>query len=188
MNSFSNRLSSLSIVLSALWVPIAATPAFCQPAPIITVHAPLILDGRGGVLKNRTLLIQGNRILRVDPATKGNVYELTGLTLMPGWIDTHVHIGYHFGPDGKYHVGPEAPEAAVLYSMENAWATLQAGFTTVQSLGAPLDGVLRDAINRGTLPGPRVLTSLGIIDEKSGDPEQIRARVRQMAVAGADVT
>src|SRR6202030_1467312 len=121
----------------------------------------LILDGRGGVLKNRTLLIQGTRILRVDPATKGNVYELTGLTLMPGWIDPQVHIGYHFAPDGKYQVAPEPPEVAVLYSMENAWSTLAAGFTTIQSLGAPLDDVLRDAIHRGTLPGPRLLTSLG---------------------------
>jgi imidazolonepropionase-like amidohydrolase len=187
MISFLNRLAPLSVVLTSLFLAPCFTPAFGQPAPIITVHAPLILDGRGGVLKNKTLLIQGTRILRVDQATKGNVYELTGLTLMPGWIDTHVHIGYHFGPDGKYHVGPEPPEAAVLYSMENAWATLQAGFTTVQSLGAPLDGPLRDAINRGGIPGPRILTSLGFIDEKSGDPERIRARVREMAVAGADV-
>jgi imidazolonepropionase-like amidohydrolase len=187
MNSFLNRLSLLKVVLSAFWLFTVPPPAYCQPAPLITVHAPLILDGRGGVLKNRTLLIQGTRILRVDPATKGNVYELTGLTLMPGWIDTHVHIGYHFGPEGKYQVGPEPPEVAVLYSMENAWATLQAGFTTVQSLGAPLDGVLRDAINRGTLPGPRLLTSLGIIDERTGEAEQIRARVRQLVIAGADV-
>ena len=177
MRIFLRALAPLTLVLNG----------WCQPAPIITVHAPLMLDGRGGVLKNKTLLIQGNRILRVDPATKGNVYELTGLTLMPGWIDTHVHIGYHFGPDGKFQVGPEPPEVAVLYSMENAWITLEAGFTTIQSLGAPLDGTLRDAINRGHLPGPRLLTSLGIIDEKSGDPEEIRARVRKLAIDGADV-
>jgi imidazolonepropionase-like amidohydrolase len=191
MISFLNRLLPLGLVRSlALTVPalcLSPSPAFSQPPPIITVHAPLILDGRGGVLKNKTLLIQGGRILRIDPATKGNVYELTGLTLMPGWIDTHVHIGYHFAPNGKYQVAPEPPEVAVLYSLENAWATLQAGFTTVRSLGAPLDGTLRDALNRGTLPGPRLLTSLGYLTEKSGDPEQIRARVRQMIIDGADV-
>jgi imidazolonepropionase-like amidohydrolase len=187
MNSFLKRLAPLSLILSGCWMSMRPAPAYCQPTPIITVHAPLMLDGRGGIIKNKTLLIQGNRILRVDPATKGNVYELSGLTLMPGWIDTHVHIGYHFASNGKYQVGPEPPEVAVLYSLENAWTTLQAGFTTVQSLGAPLDGVLRDALNRGMLPGPRLLTSLGIIDEKSGDPEQIRARVRQMVIDGADV-
>ena len=187
MNSFRNGLSSLTLLLSASWLPGFPAPVFCQPPPIITVHAPLVLDGKGNLLKNRTIMVQGTRILRVDPATRGNVYELTGLTLMPGWIDTHVHIGYHFGPNGKYQVGPEPPEVAVLYSMENAWTTLRAGFTTIQSLGAPLDGTLRDAINRGVLPGPRILTSLGSIDEKSGDPEQIRARVREMAIAGADL-
>jgi imidazolonepropionase-like amidohydrolase len=187
MISFLNRVAPLSLTLSALWLSLHPAPAFSQPSPIITVHAPLMLDGRGSIIKNKTLLIQGNRILRVDPATKGNVYELTGLTLMPGWIDTHVHIGYHFAGNGKYQIAPEAPEVAVLYAMENAWVTLQAGFTTVQSLGAPLDGPLSEAINRGSIPGPRLLTSLGIIDEKTGDPEHIRARVRELVVAGADV-
>ena len=188
MNYFVNRVAPLSLRLSVLWLCLTSAPGLCQPPPpIITVHAPLMLDGRGGVLKNKTLLIQGTRVLRIDPATKGNVYELAGLTLMPGWIDTHVHIGYHFGPNGKYQIAPEPPDVAALYSMENAWTTMQAGFTTVQSLGAPLDGTLRDAINRGVLAGPRILTSLNIIDEKSGDPEQIRARVRQIVIDGADV-
>lgn len=187
MKSLLTRLPLLTPLLSAFWVFLGVDSAVCQTQPIITVHAPLILDGKGGVLKNKTLVIQGTRIVRIDPATRGNVYELTGLTLMPGWIDTHVHIGYHFDPNGKYHVGPEPPETAVLYAMENAWTTLQGGVTTVQSLGAPVDGPLRDAINRGVLPGPRVLTSLGFIDAKSGDPEQIRARVRQLVIDGADV-
>ena len=187
MNPSIKRLLPLSLLLSPLWLFVCSRPALGQPAPIITVHAPLILDGKGGVIKNKTLMIQGARILRVDPATRGNEYELTGLTLMPGWIDTHVHLGYHFGPNGKYQAAPEPPEVAVLYSMENAWATLQSGFTTIRSLGAPLDGIVRDAIKRGVLPGPRLLTSLGHIDEKSGDPEQIRARVRQLVIDGADV-
>src|ERR1700722_18557120 len=97
MKSFIKHLLPLSLLLS---------PAWGEPAPIITVHASLILDGKGGVIKNKTLVIQGSRILRVDQATKGNQYELTGLTLMPGWIDTHVHIGYHFGADGNYQGAP----------------------------------------------------------------------------------
>ena len=109
MNPSIKRLLPLSLLLSPLWLFVCSRPALGQPAPIITVHAPLILDGKGGVMKNKTLMIQGARILRVDPATRGNEYELTGLTLMPGWIDTHVHLGYHFGPN-----------VAVLYSMENA--------------------------------------------------------------------
>src|ERR1035441_3741748 len=133
MNPSIKRLLPLSLLLSPLWLFVCSRPALGQPAPIITVHAPLILDGKGGVMKNKTLMIQGARILRVDPATRGNEYELTGLTLMPGWIDTHVHLGYHFGPNGKYQAAPEPPEVAVLYSMENACATLQSGFTPIRS-------------------------------------------------------
>jgi len=175
------------LLCALLALPFFLLQSFAQPAPLVTLHASLILDGKGGILRNKTLMIQGNRILRIDPATRGNQYELTGLTLMPGWIDTHVHIGYHFDAKGRYQVNPEPRETAVLYSMENAWITLLAGFTTLQSLGSPVDGDLRDALNRGILPGPRLLSSLGYLNAQSGDPEQIRARVRALALDGADV-
>src|SRR5581483_7500352 len=76
---------------------------------------------------------------------------------------------------------------APLEAAANAYATLLAGFTTVQSVGAPSDRGLRDIINRGGLPGPRILTSLGPITAASGDPDTIRARVRQRVEEGADV-
>src|SRR5206468_7265305 len=59
-------------------------------------------------------------------------------------------------------------------------------FTTVQSLGAPGDRDLRDTIETGTLPGPRLLTSLRAIDENTGDPDRIRAFVRQLVADRAD--
>ena len=65
--------------------------------------------------------------------------------------------------------------------------TLQGGFTTVQSLGAAIDGVVRDRINRGVLPGPRVLTSMRQIQSRNGDPDALRALVRQTKQDGADV-
>jgi len=73
---------------------------------------------------------------------------------MPGWIDTHVHLDWHF--DEAHHItnrNNESRETLVLYSAENAWVTLQGGFTTVQSVGAPTDAPLRDRINKGLLPG-----------------------------------
>jgi imidazolonepropionase-like amidohydrolase len=107
---------------------------------------------------------------------------------MPGWIDTHVHITYHFDADGRNHSDPdETPAQTILYGAENAYRTLTAGFTTVQSLGHPLDRDLRDAIARGSLPGPRVLTSLGSVNARTGTPDEIRARVRQLEADGADV-
>ena len=72
----------------------------------------------------------------------------------------------------------------------NAWVTLMAGFTTVQSVGSPADVPLRNAIAKGKLPGPRILTSATPLmgqGEKSGTPEQIRAFVRKQKEAGADL-
>src|SRR4029079_7865114 len=77
-----------------------------------------------------------------------------------------------------------------LQAAANAWATLLAGFTTVQSVGNVNDIPLRDAINRGELPGPRMLTSAQPLigqGEKSGTPDEIRAFVRKQKEAGADL-
>ena len=87
-------------------------------------------------------------------------YDLRGLTVLPGWIDAHVHITWSFGPDGKNAgQGATTPEAAYA-AASNAWLTLMAGFTTIQSVGSPADVPLRDAIAKGLLPGPRILTAV----------------------------
>jgi imidazolonepropionase-like amidohydrolase len=111
---------------------------------------------------------------------------------MPGWIDTHVHITWYFNKEGRYESGPgrggkTTPAQATLYAAGNAYATLMGGFTTVQSVGAPLDGDLRDMIASGAIPGPRILTSLHQITENSGTPDHIRSLVRQYKAEGADL-
>ena len=75
----------------------------------------------------------------------------------------------------------------ILYSAENAYAVLMAGFTTVQSVASPYDIPVRDAIARGNLPGPRVLTAIEAVNQGTGSPAQIRAFVRKLAADGADV-
>ena len=106
---------------------------------------------------------------------------------MPGLIDTHVHIASHFGADGKLATREDSPASAMGYAMENAYADLMAGITTVQSVGSPVDRDVREAINRGVLPGPRVLTSLRQISDTRLTPEQIRAMIRQLKADGADL-
>jgi imidazolonepropionase-like amidohydrolase len=101
-----------------------------------------------------------------------------------------VHITWSFGKDGK-NAGPAAatPEGAYR-AAGNAWDTLLAGFTTVQSVGSIQDFPLRDAISRGGLPGPRILTSgepLSGRGEQTGTPEEIRAFVRKQKQAGSDL-
>jgi len=112
---------------------------------------------------------------------------LTGFTVLPGWIDSHVHITWHFGPNGHFHEKNELPERATLEAEGNAWRTLMAGFTTVQSLGSPEDKPLRDAIDTGVVPGPRILTAIDPVSDEKLTPDQVRKFVRKVKSDGADV-
>jgi imidazolonepropionase-like amidohydrolase len=123
----------------------------------------------------------------MEPAKSQADIDLGGLTVLPGFIDTHVHLGWHFGKDGRFAQRDESPAWSMAYAAENAWATLLSGFTTVQSVGNPIDGDLRDAVARGMLPGPRVITSLRAITDQNLTTDQIRQAVRQYAKDGADL-
>ena len=175
------------LVLCLIFLPIAAIP---QEKPI-SIQAGTLLDGRGSVLHKVRIVIQNGKILRVEEARANAAgtptYNLDGLTVLPGWIDVHVHITWHFGPNGKAEDKNETSEAAALAAAGNAWTTLMAGFTTIQSLGAPEDKDLRDAIARGDIPGPRIITALNPIDDPKLTPEQIRESVRKLRAESADV-
>jgi len=154
----------------------------------ITVRASTMLDGKGGVRHNVRITINGSKVVRVDPDGNGSVnYDLTGLTLMPGWIDTHVHVNGHFNKDGRADNRGESQAEFALRTEGILWDTLQSGFTTVRSLGANSDKEVRDLTAEGILPGPRILTSLATFNERSGTPEQIREKVRERVAQGADV-
>ena len=157
-------------------------------AQTITIRAATVLDGRGGIHKNVRLTIEGTKIVRVEPAGSGPVtYDLGSLTLMPGWIDAHVHINSHFNKQGRADTKAESPAEFALRMQGSAWETLQGGFTTIQSMGAETDKPLRDLIDEGALAGPRILTSLGSFNERSGTPDEIRERVRKKFADDADL-
>jgi imidazolonepropionase-like amidohydrolase len=175
-------------VLTTLLFLLATTiPAPAQNNPSRVIRAARLIDGRGNVLSNGAVAVQDGKIVSVGTAGSLVTHDLDGLTLLPGFIDTHVHIGWHFDATGRYHAGPEPADQAALYGAENAWVTLLAGFTTVQSVGAASDKPLRDAINRGVLPGPRILTSLGSIGNAKWTPDEIRAEIRKKKAEGADL-
>jgi len=165
----------------------ALTTAGAAQSPAITIKAARVIDGRGSVIPNAMVTVEKGRITKVGPADGFAIFDLGELTLLPGFIDTHVHIDWHFNAEGRYHTGPEPPEQSALYAAENAYVTLMAGFTTVQSVGSPRDKALRDAIARGVLPGPRILTSLGQISNPKLTPDEMRAEVRKKKAEGADL-
>jgi imidazolonepropionase-like amidohydrolase len=154
------------------------------------IAASELLDGKGHLLRNTRIVVEGSRIVAIDPHAGPVDYDLRGLTVMPGWIDAHAHITWSFGPDGK-NAGADATSQDAAYSAaSNAWVTLLAGFTTIQSPGSPADVPLRDAIARGLLPGPRILTAILPLQGRgpeTGTPDEIRAFIRKQKEAGADV-
>src|SRR3989475_10937145 len=164
------------------------------PAPgqsvTTTIRAGTVLDGRGGTVRNQTIVIEGARIARLEPAGKTATYDLGRLAGLPGGVDTHAHITSHFDANGRAHNDPggaEPLQQTVLYTMENGYRALLAGITTVQSIGSNLDRDLRDAVARGTLPGPRVITSLDWITPEAGDAAGLRRARRERVAGGADV-
>jgi imidazolonepropionase-like amidohydrolase len=102
-----------------------------------------------------------------------------------------VHATWYFNRDGRLEQGgrgsKSTPQQAALAAAANLYATLMGGFTTVQSVGAELDGDLRAQIAAGGIAGPRLLTSLRQVNENTGDPARIREYVRRMKADGADV-
>jgi imidazolonepropionase-like amidohydrolase len=160
--------------------------AHAQTKPIAIV-AGTVLDGTGKVLHNVPIVIEGTKIVSVGGAIPAGalVYNLGSFTVTPGLIDTHSHIMWHFD-NGRLSGSGEPPLQGMLHAVDNAVMTLNAGFTTIQSPGSPEDKYLRDAIARGIIPGPRILTSLQPLTEKSGDPEKLRQLVRERKQQGAD--
>src|SRR5215468_6481414 len=135
-----------------LILAISATSLTAQQAVApVTIRAAQVFEGRGTVQRNVVVTVRGSKIERVAPAAGAVSYDLGSMTLLPGFIDTHVHIGWHFDGNGRWVDGGEPADQAALYGAENAYVTLMAGFTTIQSVGAPSDKPLRDAIARGVL-------------------------------------
>jgi imidazolonepropionase-like amidohydrolase len=148
---------------------LAASVLFAQqptPAPIVAIRAGTLIDGSGGApVKNAVVVIQGDKIVAAGAGVAvpagARVIDLSGLTVLPGFIDAHVHLTGRIIGDGDWqHTDvTEPPALFALLGAAHAQQTLEAGFTTVRNVGAFrfTDLALRDAINAGWLPGPRIL-------------------------------
>ncbi|MBL8961082.1 MAG: amidohydrolase family protein, partial [Gemmatimonadetes bacterium] len=171
----------LLAVFTSAWSLAAQAP--------VTVRAGFLIDGTGATRRDVVVTLDGSRVASIR-AARGNeavTHDLRRLTLLPGFIDTHVHLDAHFGPDGRASNQGENAAQRQYGARENAYALLRAGFTTVQSIGANADLELRDLLARGEIIGPRLLTSLAALSDTTRSPEQVRAWVRETAARGADV-
>jgi imidazolonepropionase-like amidohydrolase len=181
---------AISVLSTALHGQVAPVPSPAPPPGPVVIVADRALDGRGGVLRNVRIGIAQGKITSLSaPATAGIApIDLRGYTVLPGWIDTHVHLDSHFDRSGRIAGRTEPPAEAALGIANNAWVTLMAGFTTVQSVGAFSEAPLRDMIRDRGFPGPRVLTSLAPIQgDSTFSSDSLRALVRRRKEQGADL-
>ena len=82
---------------AALFAVFLAAPALVAQSPAIRIHAATLLDGSGKTLRNATVVVQGSKITSIETGTAANAtYDLGSLTMMPGMIDVHSHVGWHF--------------------------------------------------------------------------------------------
>jgi imidazolonepropionase-like amidohydrolase len=135
------------------------------PARRVVVRAGHVLDVKSGkTLSNQAIVIEGDKIVSIGAAssaqaTGATVIDLSNATVLPGLIDAHTHLTMN--PSFGYQtLGISNPRQALI-GAHNARLTLEAGFTTVRNVGAAdfTDVALRDAINAGDVPGPRMLVS-----------------------------
>src|ERR1051326_2466976 len=192
MLRFNPRGHAMRIARLFAFILVVCSAAPAQEKPVY-LHADTLLDGKGHVLHNVAIMVEGGKITQVVPGGRmrqvagAAFYDLSHLTVLPGWIDLHDHVTWHFGPNGRIEDKNETPYQAALAAAANAYATLLAGFTTIQSVGSPEDKELRAALQTGGVPGPRLLTSLEPIEDAKLTPEQIREAVRKLKADGADL-
>src|SRR5579872_2900750 len=100
--------------------------AVAQP---VIIKTTTLIDGKGRVLRNQEITVEGGKIMHVGAATHKPTIDLSGLTVTPGWIDTHTHPGWYFNRDNRLEQGAgrgstTTPQQAALYTEANAYATL----------------------------------------------------------------
>ena len=177
----------MHMIKTAITIVALTIFATCASAQPLTIRAGTMLDGKGGMQRNAVITIDGSKIAAINAGAAGAVtYDFSRLTVLPGLIDTHVHLVSHFGKDGHVETPGETPGEQALYDAQMAYAVLMAGFTTVQSVGSPRDVPLRAAIERG-LPGPRLLTSVYQLIDTKLTTDQVRQFVRKSVADGADL-
>lgn len=210
--------STLFLMAPAAFAQPSATAAARAAAPqVVAIRAGrLIADPRTGNGAPALLIVEGNRIRSVLPADApvpagATLVDLSNATVLPGLIDTHVHLAGDPGTDYRQRT-VETPEHSTLVGAKNALLTVRAGFTTVRDLGsasAQSSFALRDAIREGLVPGPRIqaagraIAIIGGHGDINGFRQEVEqalsqqntctgaiecaARVRELSKRGADV-
>ncbi|WP_292071627.1 metal-dependent hydrolase family protein [Brevundimonas sp. UBA7534] len=214
--------------LFAAMIVAAATPAFARQTPAQPVISGdqtttflqvgrLLADPQTGVVqRDKTLVIRGNQVVEtrdgfVGDAAQGRVVDLRGAFVLPGLIDSHVHLTGQQNPNTRLENVTQSDADQAMIGARYARRTLMAGFTTVADMGASNEAIfaLREAVRRGDVPGPRIIAAGSAVSIHGGHgdvngyredvmhllssesicsgPEDCMRAVRTQVRAGADI-
>jgi len=167
--------------------------AYAQTQPAIVLHAARLLDVKNGRLVTPgEVLVEGDRIAEVGQSVKhpagAQVIDLGDTTLMPGLIDAHVHLFLHPGAEDLQTVQESVPQRTITATLA-ARADLMAGFTAERDMGTEgagsADTAVRNAINEGQIPGPRLRVSGNAINILGGHEDAIGYNPEQHVLPNA---
>lgn len=198
-------VAALAVLAACASVP--ALIATAQQTPAATsadtyIHAGRLLadPASGRVLTQQTILVRDGKIVLITAgyttAPRGaKVVDLKSSFVMPGLIDSHVHLASEQGPDSRINAFIKTESDAAIDAAGFAMKTLLAGFTTVADLGGPAESILalRSGVARGVVPGPRIISAAGAVSvhgghgDANGVPHDMAVMMRGRGVcSGAD--
>jgi imidazolonepropionase-like amidohydrolase len=193
--------------------PAPASVSAEQPTKFVQVGRLLADPASGRVLRDKTLVIRGNQVVEIRDGFvgEGDVVDLRSAFVLPGLIDSHVHLTGESSPTSRLDGVTQSDATQAMVGARYARRTLNAGFTTVADLGASNEAIfaLRDAIRLGDVPGPRIIASGSAVSVHGGHgdvngyrddilhllspesicsgPEDCRRAVRMQVRSGADI-
>jgi len=182
------------LVFSVSLVVTATGQSAAPPSHVIVLHAARLLDVRAGkIVKPGEVLVEGERIVEVGASVKhpsgAEVLDLGDRTLMPGLIDAHIHLFLHPGAEDLQTVQESVSQRTITATLA-AREDLMAGFTAERDMGTEgagsADTAVRNAINSGQIPGPRLRISGNAINILGGHEDAIGYNPAQRVLPNAD--
>jgi len=186
------RSSWLVVGVCLAFAPFASNAQQSQTA--VVLHAARLLQvDSGTVIQPGEVLVEGNRIKAVGNSVEhpagAKVIDLGGATLMPGLIDAHIHLFLHPGAEDLQTVEESVPWRVIL-AEQAAKDDVMAGYTAERDMGTEgagsADTAIRDAINKGIIPGPRLRLSGNAIDILGGHEDANKYNPAQHVLSNAD--
>ena len=190
--------SGFRLLILAFVTAFLCSPIFCQsnaaPGTAVVLHAARLLEiETGRLLTPGEVLVQGDRIIEIGSTVKhppaAQVLDLGDTTLLPGLIDAHVHLFLHPGAEDLQTVEESVPQRTIMAVLA-ARDDLMAGFTAERDMGtegaSSADTAIRNAINEGLIPGPRLRISGNAVDIPGGHEDAIGFNPAQHVLSNAD--